>query len=124
MTWTWADIRDDWLAPEGARLAHSDDEVLAAFETVEAHFGRDWIEASRREPGIDDPARGAHPTLVVTNLGNDLSLIEGARNVGRLLEKLRDRDSSARAELAAASLLLPEPTAEIEFEPVVAVGDR
>jgi hypothetical protein len=79
----------------------------------------------RKGSSLRAAAARKHTTpLVVRNLGYELSVIKGATNMGRLLEKLRDRDSSARAELAASSLLLPEPNAEVEFEPRVAVGHR
>ena len=63
--WEWDEIKRDWLA--GSSVAASPDEVVAAFDRVEATFGPDWINGSREEAG--GVSRGSLPTLHVVTLG-------------------------------------------------------
>jgi hypothetical protein len=60
----WQEIEEDWLL--GNQLALPHDEVVRAFNVVEARFGREWIEASRTDSGVI--TRGTSPTLHVVTL--------------------------------------------------------
>jgi hypothetical protein len=100
MAWAWEEITGDWLGD--GRLAYLRDVIVNAFETVEARFGRQWLEDSRRDSGARQPTRGTSPTRGVVVLGMQLAAIESAENTGPLLKKLRDHRPDARAELDAA----------------------
>ena len=122
MTWLWKEIEEDWLA--GSALAQPPEVIVEAFERVEAHFGRPWIEASRMHEGGIGPARGSGPTLHIVTLGRQLAILEHVGNSGKLLKKLRDRDVSAYAELSAIWLACNSQELEIEYEPQATVSGR
>jgi hypothetical protein len=117
--WTWEVIERDWLG--GGQLADEPDVVVAAFNRVRAEFGDDWIEATRTR----ERARGALPTLNVVVLGKQLVHLDGAHGCEGLLKKFRQDDESARAELAAISLIVPDDgSVGLECEPSVRIGER
>jgi hypothetical protein len=122
MAYTWEEIEQDWL--EGSSgLAASADEALVAFNEVAARFGRDWVEATRTRNGV--ASRGMAPTLYIVTLGRLLRALDGVPNTAGLLEKLRQGDQDARAELIAIYLMrIENPPAVIEAEPEVQVGTR
>jgi hypothetical protein len=122
MTWLWKEIEEDWLL--GSALAQPPEVIVEAFERVEAHFGRPWIEASRMYEGGTGPARGTAPTLNIVTLGRQLAILEHVDNCGKLLKKLRDRDASAYAELSALWLACNSQELEIEYEPQATVSGR
>ncbi len=122
MTWLWKEIEADWLA--GSALAQPPEVIVEAFDRVEAHFGRPWIEASRMHEGGIGPARGASPTLHIVTLGRQFAILEHVDNGGKLLTKLRDRDISAYAELSAIWLACHSQELEIEYEPQATVSGR
>ena len=114
MTYTWQEIEQDWLGG-GSGLAASHDEVLSAFNEVSSRFGRDWVEATRTKNGI--ASRGMAPTLYIVSLGRLLRALDGVPNATRLLEKVRQGDHDARAELIAIYLIRagnPEALVEVE----------
>ncbi len=80
MTWLWKEIEEDWLA--GSALAQPPEVIVEAFERVEAHFGRPWIEASRMHEGGIGPARGTAPTLNIVTLGRQLAILEHVDDCG------------------------------------------
>ncbi len=122
MTWLWKEIEEDWLL--GSTLALPTEVIVEAFERVESHFGRPWIEASRMHEGGIGPARGTAPTLNIVTLGRQLAILEHVDNCGKLLKKLRDRDASAYAELSAIWLACHSQELEIEYEPQATVSGR
>src|SRR5438067_974535 len=122
MTWLWKEIEEDWLA--GGALAQPSEVIVEAFDRVEAHFGRPWMEASRMYEGGIGPARGTAPTLYIVTLGRQLAILEHVDNCGKLLKKLRDRDVSAYVELSAIWLACNNQELEIEYEPLVTVSER
>jgi len=122
MTYTWQEIEQDWLGG-GSGLAASPDEVLSAFNEVAARFGRDWVEATRTRNGIT--SRGDAPTLYIVTQAQLLRALDGVSNTQGLLEKLRQNDPDARAELIAIYLMRTgNPAAVVEAEPEVQVGTR
>lgn len=122
MTWFWKEIEEDWLA--GSALALPPEVIVEAFERVEAHFGRPWIEASRMHEGGIGPARGSMPTLNIVTLGRQFAILEHVDDYGKLLKKLRDRDASAYAELSAIWIAGNNQALEIEYEPQATVSGR
>ncbi len=121
--WSWEEIEGDWL--QGAQLAADRETVVEAFNRVEARFGRDWIEATRLQPGAIGPVRGTVPTLDIAVLGEQLAVLDRATGCDRLLEKLRNRELSASAELMAIHRAAGgTPDVRVGCEPKVTVGDR
>jgi hypothetical protein len=123
MPYEWPEIEQNWLG-DGS-LAASADEVLHAFNTVEALFGREWVEALRTRGG--GTTQGAAPTLAVVALGRMLQALDGVPNIQTLLEKIRRREPDARAELMAIYLMRtnkPDPSVELEPEVRVGTGHR
>jgi hypothetical protein len=119
--YNWHEIERDWLL--GGKLALANDQVLHAFNLVEAQFGRGWIEATRVHGGTI--TRGTSPTLYVVMLGQLLESLGSAPNAGHLLDKVRDGLPDARAELVAIHLVRAGvPDLELEIEPAVIVGSR
>jgi hypothetical protein len=49
MTWTWDEVRREWLRDGG--LADDPDVIVEAFNRVEWYLGRVWIEQSREWGG-------------------------------------------------------------------------
>ena len=122
MTYTWQEIEQDWLGG-GSGLAASHDEVLSAFNEVASQFGRDWVEATRAKNGI--ASRGMAPTLYIMSLARLLRALDGVPNTARSLEKVRQGDPDARAELIAIYLMRAgNSDALVEAEPEVQVGTR
>jgi hypothetical protein len=120
MTYTWQEIEQDWLGG-GSGLAASRDEVLSGFNEVASQFGRDWVETTRTKNGI--ASRGMAPTLYIVSLGQ--RALDGVPDTARLLEKVRQGDADARAELIAIYLMRAgNPDAVVEAEPEVQVGTR
>jgi hypothetical protein len=121
MTYSWQDIQQDWLGD--SLIAIAPDEAVAAFNGVMDKFGRDWVEASRTHG--DGMARGVTPTLHIVTLGLMLRALNGAPNSHGLLEKLRNNQPDAWAELCAIYLLCSDsPEVSKEIEPEVVVGQR
>jgi hypothetical protein len=117
----WAGIEQNWLDGDGSGLAPSADEVLHGFNNVEALLGREWVEASRTSGG--GARRGNAPTLEVVALGRMLQALDGVPNTETLLEKIRNREQDARAELMAVYLMRTDnPNPVVELEPEVRVG--
>jgi len=75
MTWTWDEIRRDWLHDGG--LADEPEVVVDAFNRVESYFGRNWIEQSRVWGGV--LVRGSAPTLNVVTRGREGMAIHARR---------------------------------------------
>ena len=97
--------------------------MLAAFNEVASHFGREWVEATRTKNGI--ASRGMAPTLYIVSLARLLRALDGVPNTTGLLEKVRQGDADARAELIAIYLMRAgNPDALVEAEPEVQVGTR
>jgi hypothetical protein len=122
MAYSWSEIERDWLdGSEG--LAASADDVLAAFNRVASLFGHDWVQASQVKGAL--VSRGPLPTLSVVALGRMLEALDGVAKASSLLNKVRDRQADARAELLAIYLMRRDnPEAVVEIEPEVRVGSR
>jgi hypothetical protein len=103
---TWQEIEQDWLGGSSGLAAAADD-VVVAFNTVAAYFGRDWVEASRARSG--GPTRGMWPTLHIVALGRRFAALDGIPNSQVLLDKLRRHQPDAIAEFTL-------------FEPVIQRG--
>jgi hypothetical protein len=120
-TWTWDEINTDWLL--GAQIAVSPDEAIAAFNRAERILGRNWIEVSRTDSGVQ--VRGTSPTLHVVTIGQMLANVEGFNGAPELIEKFRKGDASAFAELTAVHLIRAAAlTATFELGPIAQVGAR
>ena len=127
--WTWNDIETDWLlpgspAPADPRftnrvvLSHSHAEVVEAFDVVEGHFGRGWIEERRQE-------RRFIGILEVVMTGSLLQALRNVRQGQKLVAKLRACDVAAQSEAAALYLIRhSQQGLEIEYEPEVTIGSR
>jgi hypothetical protein len=121
--WSWEEIDGDWL--QGAQIALDPEAVVEAFNRVDALFGRGWIEATRLQRGAIGPVRGTVPTLNIAVLGEQLSVLDRATGCDRLIEKLRDHELSARAELTAIHRTAGgTPEVRVECEPTVTIGGR
>jgi hypothetical protein len=121
LPWTWEEINSDWLL--GSKLAASPEEIVSTFTRVEQAFGREWMESSRLHSG--GRAQGTSPTLHIVTLGQRIACIDGVLGARELLERLRQRDESASAELTAVYLLrssYPDTTAELG--PTAKIGER
>jgi hypothetical protein len=119
--WTWEEISTDWLG--GGLLAIPPVEVIAAFNIVERVLGSQWIEDSRTHSGVR--VRGTHPTLSVVTVGQVLASLQGVTGSEKSIERLRQGDDSAFAELTAIHLIRSaEAKATVEMHPVVQVGVR
>jgi hypothetical protein len=99
---TWQEIEQDWLGGSSGLAAAADD-VVVAFNTVAAYFGRDWVEASRARSG--GPTRGMWPTLHIVALGRRFAALDGIPNSQVLLDKLRRHQPDAIAELTSIYLI-------------------
>ena len=121
MSWTWEEIEADWLA--GGEMAVSPAHAVEAFNCVDQALGHDWVLSSRISSGAT--WRGLAPTLHVVATGQVIGSLRGIAGVERLLELMRQNDSSAFAEATAIYLLRSSnPEADIELFPEVRVGER
>jgi len=119
MTWSIEDIERDWIVGTGSALAASPDSVVAAFDRTERVLGRDWIERSRVSPW-NNVVRGLNPTLRIVNMGEKLAVLEDVTDSKRLLDRIRNSDVSAEAELTAIYLLRKHnPRVTVELFPKV-----
>jgi hypothetical protein len=119
--WTWDEISTDWLV--GGLLAVAPAEIVAAFNAVEKVLGRAWIEASRMHSGVQ--VRGTHATLCVVTAGQVLAGLDGVTGTEQSIERMRQGDDSAFAELTAIHLIRSgEAEAIVEMDPLVQVGTR
>jgi hypothetical protein len=118
MPWTFAEISETWLEAPAASIGLTEEELVEAFNTVERLFGRQWLE-DRRARGTWGPM----PTLGIARTGLRLARFENAPGFAPVLERLRAGQASAFAEVEAAELLCG-PATEIEFAPLVRVGDH
>ena len=117
MTWTVQEIEKDWLGGRINALALEPEVVVAAFRRVEEQLGRSWIEQARiSERNV---VLGTGPTQRVVTMGRRLAALDGVARSGRLIEKIRCGDSSARAELTAIYLVRYKPEVQVELEPPV-----
>jgi len=103
MTWSLEEIERDWIDGKVSSLAASADSVVAAFDRTERALGRDWIEKSRISVGAT--VWGLAPTLRIVNMGQKLAVLENVTDPHRLLDRIRNGDPSAEAELTAIYLL-------------------
>jgi len=122
VAYTWQEIEQDWLGGSGG-IAAAPDEILSGFNEVTGRFGRDWVETTRTSNGI--VSRGASPTLYIVTLARLLRALDGVPSSAALIEKIRQGNLDARAELIAIYLLRTDnPDALVEVEPEVRVGER
>ena len=121
MPWTWQEIESEWLGGT-VRLADEPDVVVAAFEMVESHFGREWMEADRTTGGVR--STGLAPTLGIVSTGKLLASLDGVVRAEGLVTGLREHSEKAMSEALAIHLLRAQAGAEIEYEPPVDVRGR
>jgi hypothetical protein len=120
VTYTWQEIEHDWLGGSSG-LAAPPGEVHSAFNEVASRFGREWVEATRTRNGV--VSRGTSPTLYIVTLAQLLHKLDATPNSSALIEKIRQGNSDARAELIAIYLLRNgNPEVLIEVEPEIQVG--
>jgi hypothetical protein len=121
MAWTLAEIEAQWLG--GGSITLAADQTLAAFNHVESLFGREWMEASRRQHGI--VSSGLHMVMDIWTKSERLATLEAIPNHSSLLERLRRNDTDAWAELTAIHIImLDEDSVLVELEPEVVVDGR
>jgi hypothetical protein len=100
--WTWHEIESEWLGGPSP-LAYEPDVVIEAFETVETHLGRDWMDAERTTQGVR--SMGLAPTLGIVSTGKLLASLNGVLGGPGLVAKLREREVEAMSEALAIHLL-------------------
>ena len=121
MTWTYEEIKSDWLG--GSRIAVSPGGIVDAFNRTHSVLGREWIDRSRCQFG-QPPARGAVPTLGVVSMGQRLASLDGVSRAEQLIERIRNEDQSAHAELTAIYLLRSRGITSVGLYPKVSVGTK
>jgi len=119
--WTWQEIESEWLGGT-ARLADEPDGVVAAFERVESHFGREWMDADRTTSGFR--STGLAPTLGILSTGKLLASLDGVVGAEALVVGLRERNEEAMTEALAIHLLRAQVGSDIEYEPSILVRGR
>jgi hypothetical protein len=113
--WVIEDILRDWM-PEGV-IALAPHVVVAAFNRAETVLGRDWVEACGAN------MRGPISTLSVVRVGQMLAALDGVAGREMLVNKLRQHDSSAMAELTALHFLRGDrPHIEAQVYPRISIG--
>ena len=118
MTWSLEDIERGWIGGDISALAVPPASVLAAFERTERYLGRTWIEKARTSSGNIN--WGLSPTLRAVNMGQKLAFLNNVNDPKRLLDRIRNDDLSAEAELTAIYLLLcRRPDVALELYPKV-----
>src|SRR5579862_4823378 len=121
MEWTWDIIQWDWLTGNG-KVDFSDAIVLESFNRTDRLLGTDWIQRHRQlQSGIIHS--GSSVTLEIIKVGLQLLALDGARNADSIIQRLRNCDTSAMAELTAIHLAKCS-SADLDIAPPVAVGDR
>ncbi len=122
MPWTWDEIRNAWL--RDTDVDRPAPEVwVEHFDIVERYMGRDWMDQARFINGVE--TWGLEPALYVLTQGSRLACLDRISDSGRLIQKLRQHDSSAWAELTAIWLLLSgDHAVEIELEPQIGGWNR
>lgn len=118
MTWTYEEIKSEWLGD--CDIAVSPESVIDAFNRTHSVLGREWIDRARGSPTV----RGAAPTLAVVSMGQRLASLDGATGAEQLIERLRNEDQSARAELNAIYLLRSSGITSVELYPKVLVDKK
>lgn len=123
MTWTVKEIERDWLLGSMNALSLEPEAIVAAFNRAERLLDRSWIEElriSRKSPTlVDSVLNTVAPALHVVSMGQRLAALDGVADPGRLIEKIRHRDSSAIAELTAIYIVRRKPEVQVELEPPV-----
>lgn len=118
MTWSLEDIERDWITGKVSALGASPDTIVASFDRAERALGSNWVENSRVILG--NIVRGSSPTLRVVRMGQMLAVLEDVTNPERLLDRIRNGDVSAEAELTALYLLrCRNPDVAVELYPKV-----
>ncbi len=122
MGWSFEEIKADWL---GAGSPMAPDALVTAFDRAEKLLGRNWIEDSRRSQIGGGISRGLLPTLRVASMGQQLAALDGVIGpIDKLIERIRQGERSAEAELAAIFLLRSRnPIAIVEIYPKVGDGE-
>lgn len=116
MVWNNEQIKNDWFC-SGVPL--SPETLVETFDHVERVLGRNWLETSRRSREGGAISRGVAPTMRIATLGQRLALLHEVKGpVEKLIERIRQGEASAEAELTAICLLRTrEPMAKIEIFP-------
>jgi hypothetical protein len=124
MSWTYEEIQRDWLA--GNKIAVDPDDIVVAFDRCERVLGRDWIDTAHKGgvQGALGPVKGTAPTLRVVSMGMRLASLDDIANREPLIDKLRNWDASANAELSAISMLREGNKASVDLEPTIVETNR
>ncbi len=117
MPWTWDEITSLWLR-DGPTLEPPPTWWVDQFNVVERYFGREWINQTRFQVGVE--SWGVGPAAYVASQGMRLTSLDGVFGAANLIEKLRRREAAAWAELTAIWLLRQnDPPVEVEVEPAL-----
>jgi len=119
VTWTPSRIRAEWLG--SSTVAHGDKVLVAAFDTVEATFGADWLEALR------GPAAGigSLPTLSVVISAQLIGAVGDLPGAAALLKRYEAGEPGVKSELlAVAAYRRLDAATEVSLAPPVRVGDQ
>jgi hypothetical protein len=122
MPWTWDEISRLWLR-DGPALEPPPAGWIDQFNIVERYFGREWMDQSRFQGGVE--SWGVGPTAYTASQGMRLASLDGLAGTAALIEKLRQCDPAAWAELTAIWLLRhDDPAVGVEVEPSLAGWSR
>ncbi len=118
MPWTWRQIEDEWLGESS--IAHISEVIIDCFNEVERVLGAGWI-GEQQGRGLS----GSIPAASIVGVGQQLKSLQRVRNPAGLLARLRNKETSALAELAAIhSVIGATHDIEVELGPDVDVKGR
>jgi hypothetical protein len=120
MAWTVETIEKDWLGAPITVLALDAAIIVAAFNRADQMLGLPWLEQGHVHDG--NLVRGTAPTLRVVGMGQRLAALDGVAGAEKLIQKIRNGNNSADAELTAIYIVRDKPQVQVELEP--AVGQR
>lgn len=92
MPFSWDAIRTDWLL--NLPIHYEQDEIVDAFNTIEAQFGSEWFNRLRGQ-------RGVLISIRLVELGNILKAIKKVPGAGNLIRDLQNWKEFGLARLMA-----------------------
>jgi hypothetical protein len=116
MSWTREELEAEWIRAPIDALGDRTATAVSAFDCVEKHLGAGWL-ATRHLQGS-----GIVTTMDVAFIGECLAAIEDLQGFKILVEKVRQNDSSALAEMEAVRMFRLMRGVEIELAPALPVG--
>jgi hypothetical protein len=112
-------IKQEWLLQ--GTIPYSEDQVLAAFNEVQATLGQNYLDRIKFPNGIE--IKGPHITMYVVELGLKLQLLRTGINFEPLVVKIKSTIENVRvkaiAELNSIYFLCKDGEVDFELEPTV-----